>query len=259
MFLGILLANSGKKIEMKTLFLLLLSILSSQLYAQIGCKKLKGIGGDSTVCFHKNGKVSTIDFEIVEHDRYFEFRAYDTKGNESLKTHHGYLHGGASLDVTYYENGAIRTARKTFQPDGGIQHYDATSFFNEDGTFHHEEENSWDKELTLRTPPIYDFPEPKKAVVEPKNDTVFVFLKNASSRKIEILINKKTGSDQSEKFVLKKQSEQAIGYFISQGKSVQVEDLWDIYVIPNRKTTKIKRIAAPELSSKNKQVLLFVE
>jgi hypothetical protein len=244
---------------MKTLFLLLVSVFSSQSFAQIGCKKLKGRGGDSTVCYHKNGKVSTIDFEIVEHDRYFEFLAYDAKGNESLKAHHGYLHGGASLEVAYYENGAIRTARKTFQPDGGIQHFDATSFFNEDGTFHHEEDNSWDKELTLRTPPIYDFPEPKKAVVEPKKDSVFVYLKNASSRKIEVLINKKTGSDQSEKVVLKKQSEQQIGYFISQGKNEKVEELWDVFLIPSRKTSKIKRISAPELSSKNKQVIVFVE
>lgn len=244
---------------MKTLFLFLAILLSSQSFGQLACKKLKGRGGDSTVCFHKNGKVSTIDFEIVEHDRYYEFRAYDTKGNESLKAHHGYLHGGASLDVTYYENGAIRSARKTFQPDGGIQHYDATSFFNEDGTFHHEEDNSWDKQLIIYNPPIYDFPEPKKAVVEPKIDTVYVYLKNASSRKIEVLVNKKAGSDQSEKVIMNKQSEQQIGYFISQGKNEKVEDLWDIYVIPNRKTTKIKRIAAPELSSKNKQVLLFVE
>jgi hypothetical protein len=244
---------------MKILFLLLVSVFSSQSYAQIGCKKLKGRGGDSTVCYHKNGKVSTIDFEIVEHDRYFEFRAYDTKGNESLKAHHGYLHGGASLDVTYYENGAIRTARKTFQPDGGIQHFDATSFFNEDGTFNHEEDNSWDKQLIIYNPPIYDFPEPKKAVVEPKKDTVFVYLKNASSRKIEVLINKKTGSDQLEKVVLKKQSEQQIGYFISQGKNEKVEELWDVFLIPSRKTSKIKRISAPELSSKNKQVIVFVE
>jgi hypothetical protein len=244
---------------MKTLFLILVILFSSQSFAQLACKKLKGRGGDSTVCYHKNGKVSTIDFETVEHERYFEFRAYDINGNESLKANHGYLHGGASLDVKYYDNGAIRTARKTFQPDGGIQHYDATSFFNEDGTFHHEEDNSWDKELIVHHPPIYDFPEPKKAVVEVKSDTVYVYLKNASSRKIEVLVNKKAGTDQSEKFVLKKQSEQTIGYFISQGKNEKVEELWDIYVIPNRKTTKIKRIAAPELSSKNKQVLLFVE
>lgn len=244
---------------MKALFLLLVILFSSQSFGQLACKKLKGRGGDSTVCYHKNGKVSTIDFETVEHDRYFEFRAYDVNGNEVLKANHGYLHGGASLEVAYYENGAIRTARKTFQPDGGIQHYDATSFFNEDGTFNHEEDNSWDKQLIIYNPPIYDFPEPKKAVVELKSDTVYVYLKNTSSRKIEILINKKTGSDQSEKFVVKKQSELVIGYFISQGKNEKVEELWDIYVIPTRKTVKIKRIVAPELSSKNKQVLLFVE
>jgi len=244
---------------MKTLFLFLAILLSSQSFGQLACKKLKGRGGDSTVCYHKNGKVSTIDFETVEHDRYFEFRAYDINGKESLKANHGYLHGGASLDVTYYENGAIRTARKTFQPDGGIQHFDATSFFNEDGTFNHEEDNSWDKQLIIYNPPIYDFPEPKKAVVEPKIDTVYVYLKNASSHKIEVLINKKAGSDQSEKVVLKKQSEQQIGYFISQGKNEKVEDLWDVFLIPSRKTSKIKRISAPELSSKNKQVIVFVE
>jgi hypothetical protein len=244
---------------MKTLFLLLIILISSESFAQLACKKLKGRGGDSTVCYHKNGKVSTIDFETVEHERYFEFRAYDINGNESLKANHGYLHGGASLDVAYYDNGAIRSARKTFQPDGGIQHYDATSFFNEDGTFNHEEDNSWDKQLIIYNPPIYDFPEPKKAVVEPKTDTVYVYLKNTSSHKIEVLINKKAGSDQSEKVVLKKQSEQVIGYFISQGKNEKVEDLWNIYLIPNRKSTKVKRISAPELSSKTKQVIVFLE
>lgn len=244
---------------MKTLLLTLILLVSCGLNAQLSCKKLKGKGGDSTVCFHKNGKVSSIDFQTVEHDRYFEFRAYDVNGNEVLKANHGYLHGGASLEVAYYENGAIRTARKTFQPDGGIQHYDATSFFNEDGTFNHEEDNSWDKQLIIYNPPIYDFPEPKKAVVEPKSDTVYVFVKNASSRKLEVLVIKQKGSEVSEKVVVKPRTEQAIGYFISQGKNEKVEDLWDVFLIPSKKTHKIKRISAPELSSKKKQVIVFME
>src|SRR5574343_1800777 len=244
---------------MKALFLLLVILFSSQSFGQLACKKLKGRGGDSTVCYHKNGKVSTIDFETVEHDRYFEFRAYDVNGSEVLKANHGYLHGGASLEVAYYENGAIRTARKTFQPDCGIQHYDATSFFNEDGTFNHEDDNSWDKQLIIYNPPIYDFPEPKKAVVEPKSDTVYVYLKNASSRKLEVLVIKQKGSEVSEKIVVKPRTEQAFGYFISQGKNEKVEDLWDVYLIPSKKTHKIKRISAPELSSKKKKVIVFMK
>jgi hypothetical protein len=54
-------------------------------------------------------------------------------GNKVLETGHGLLHGSASLDVKYHSNGAIKSARRTFQPDGGIQHYDATTFYHVTG------------------------------------------------------------------------------------------------------------------------------
>ena len=70
-------------------------------------------------------------------------------GNKILETGHGLLHGSASWDVKYHLNGAIESAKRTFQSDGGFQHNDATSYFHQDDIFSHEGANSWGRQLTV--------------------------------------------------------------------------------------------------------------
>lgn len=240
------------------IFICSLIVLSYSTNAQLNCKTFTGKGGDSVVCFHKNGKVSSIDFETIEHKNYYEFQAFDVSGNQVLKANHGYLHGGASLDVKYYDNGAIRSARKTFQPDGGIQHYDATSFFNEDGTFHHEEDNSWDRQILVHTPPIYDFPEKKSAVVEVKKDTVKVFLKNTTSRNLKVLVGKTTVKEAKQILKIKKHSELEIGTFVPTKTALNWEQFYAVEVLPFKKKYEIITVKKTELDTPQKQFIVFL-
>jgi hypothetical protein len=163
----------------------LLFSLSFALFSQLDCRTNKIFSGDSSICFHQNGTVSTINFPSSQHERYYIFFAFDVNGNKVLETGYGILHGAGSLDVNYHSNGAIKSARRTFQPDGGIQHYDATTFYHEDGTFSHEEDHSWDRQHTV---PVYDPSPIVHSQEEEKKDKIEIQLLNLTASKQRVLV-----------------------------------------------------------------------
>lgn len=198
------------------LLLILLQIISFESYSQLKCKTLKGSKGDSVLCYHLNGKISTIEYYDMQRERYQHFIAFDNKGKEIYKKEHGCWHGCGSLYVKYHENGSLKSARSTFQPDGGIQYYDVTSYFNEDGSFSHEVDMSRNvHEHILVTPKPLEKPKETKTVVETKKvDSLTLILKNASSRKVRILIGRTGSYDSKKVYVLKKNTELEIGKYL---------------------------------------------
>jgi hypothetical protein len=169
----------------KGYLIILLLINFAPVWSQLNCHTIKIFSGDSTICFHQKGSISTITFPSKQHERYYHFQAFDLNGNKVLETSHGVLHGSASLDVKYHANGAIKSARRTFQPDGGIQHYDATTFYHEDGTFSHEEDNSWDRQLTV---PVYDPSPIVHSKEEEKKEKIEIQLLNLTASKQRVLV-----------------------------------------------------------------------
>lgn len=247
---------------MKFLFFISFSLLCfSESLAQLKCKTLKGKFGDSTTCFHLNGKVSTIDFTGSESDRYRHFIAYDSKGNEMYKAEHGCWHGCGSLDVKYYPNGSIQSARKTFQPDGGIQHYDNTSFFNEDGTFNHEEDNSWDTmHERIEVVPVENTKQSRKQVKSEVKavDSLICIVKNTNPYKVELLVANPGDFSKKRIVKIKKHQEINLGSYLPTSGKEDPLLYFDIDIIPSKRSKRTHFIFQTDFKSENNRYLYIV-
>jgi hypothetical protein len=239
--------------------LLLISVLSFSFFAQsqLNCKKLKGRYGDSTVCFHQSGTKSTVEFHDRENDRYQWFIAYNVKGNKIFEGGHGYRHGGGSLDVKYHSNGSISSVRSTFQPDGGIQYYDVTAYFAEDGSFIRREDNSWDRQLTIQ-PYVHHSVETEKPVHEVR-DSIQYLLKNTTKHKIKILLVDTKNSDIRRVEIIRRNKVIDLGTFEKKRNLNGLFDYYRIEILPANSKGRIILISNEALSNSKKEYMVFIE
>jgi hypothetical protein len=224
--------------------------------AQLNCKTLKGLMGDSVICYHANGKVSTITFPEDGFERYSHTVIYDLYGNEVYQGGQGYRHGGGSLYLTYYKNGAVSSARSTFQPDGGIQYFDVTTFFNEDGTFLRKEDNSWDRQLTIPT-----YIEHNRVVEKPTDkakDSVNYFIKNISGKKMTLLLTKPKEPEYKKLVVIRNNKVFDAGKFEKYNPNIKISDIYRIDILPLKKNYRTVLINSTELNSNGREFYLIV-
>lgn len=155
------------------------------------------------------------------------------------KTDHGCLHGCGSLTVRYYSNGSVESARKTFQPDGGIQYYDITIFFNEDGTFNREEDNSWDPFQDPKIIPIENPNPPRKDIKsEPKVvDSLVLICMNTNPFKVELLVGQKGSVKKVIK--IKKHQDFILGKYLPINGKEDALLIFEIDIIPSKKSKRI--------------------
>ncbi len=229
--------------------------------SQLNCKKLKGRFGDSTVCFHQSGGKSTIEFHDRENDRYQHFIAYDSKGNKIFEGGHGYRHGGGSLYVNYHSNGTISSARSTFQPDGGIQYYDVTTYFAEDGSFIRREDNSWDRQVTI---PTYvhqpkEEEKPKEKPVEKLKDSIQYLIKNTTKHTIKVLLIDAKNNENRMVEVIKRNKVLDLGKFEKKKNANGIFDYYRIEVLPGKRNSRILLINDDKLKTENKEYMVFIE
>jgi hypothetical protein len=226
--------------------------------AQLNCQTIDIFSGDSTICFHQIGTVSTLTFPSKQHERYYHFQAFDVNGNKVVETGHGLLHGAGSLDVIYHSNGAIKSARSTFQPDGGIQHYDVTTFYKEDGTFSHEEDHSWDRQITQT---IFEPSEPV-SVVQPKpyqEDSLSFHIKNTTNRKVKVLVGHTGKSVSKEIIIVKKNTSVEIGKYLPVGNDNDPNLYFDLDILPNNRFVQPKLIWSNEfLIERNSYLIIAI-
>lgn len=226
-------------------------------FTQLKCKTLKGRFGDSTICFHENKRVSTIDYPDSEADQYKHFLAFDANGNKLFEGGHGYRHGGGSLDVKYFGNGSVSSVRSTFQPDGGIQHYDVTTYFNEDGSFNRREDNSWDKQLTFFTYTTPTEETPVNKTVQ-KVDSVNYILKNSSGKKLKILVSSLKDPILKEVIVLRNNKERSLGVFERVQKKNGVYVHLRLDVLPEKEKFRTVIVSDDQLTSAEKEYLVII-
>jgi hypothetical protein len=241
----------------KFYFLFLLLALVFPIKSQLNCQTIDIFSGDSTICFHQIGTVSTLTFPSKQHERYYHFQAFDVNGNKVVETGYGILHGAGSLDVIYHSNGAIKSARSTFQPDGGIQHYDVTTFFKEDGTFSHEEDHSWDRQITQ---PIFE-PSKPVSVVQPKpyrEDSLLFYIKNTTNRKVKVLVGHKGKSVNKEIVTVKKNASVEIGKYLPVGNDNDPNRYFDLDILPNNRFVQPQLIWSNDFLIERNSYLLIV-
>lgn len=175
-------------------------LFSQNIEAQLKCKTTKDAAGETTTCYHANSKKSTVIFNDAKEYRWHKLKIYDNAGNEIYSKEYGVKWGSSGVDLNYYANGQVQSARYTMQPDGGIQHYDVKTVFKDDGKFDHEEDNSLGddgrRHLTPQYTPIPPVKtEPTKPEVKKPNECAPVqtqfdfYIVNNTSDEIVITCN----------------------------------------------------------------------
>jgi hypothetical protein len=218
------------------------------------------VKGDSVLCYHQNGRISTVTYPDADaYSMNYRYTiVYDQKGNEVYRGGQGYKHGGGSLYLKYYANGAVSSARSTFQPDGGIQYHDETTYFNEDGTYLRKEDNSRNTHNPTVFSPVTVFTTqpPQTPPPAPKVDSVEVFIKNTTGKRISILIQAKSAKEKTLIHVKKK--EVSIGKYLPIKGNHDPASYFDLIVIPDKKKKSAQVIWKPEFleGTKNRLVLI---
>lgn len=157
---------------MKTACILLFILIQTPLlFAQLKCKTTtQGDGSTVKKCFHKNGKVSTVETWSKD-KRQGNLKGFNKQGKELFSHDLRHYGGHASAQVTYFPNGQVKSIYYSDSPDGGIQYYNSTTEFDEAGNQISFDERRHDDDLHLRIPAppartIPDTTKPKKPVVE---------------------------------------------------------------------------------------------
>jgi len=132
------------------LFCLFLFGLSG--FAQYSPKTTKQREGSSVKkCFHKNGKVSTL--EIWDKDqRNGNLKGFNNQRKELFSLSLRRYGGHASARLTYYPNGQVQSVYYSDAPDGGIQYYHSTMEFDKLGRQTSFREDKYPDELRPEAP-----------------------------------------------------------------------------------------------------------
>jgi hypothetical protein len=133
----------------------LIFILISGASAQQGSKTFTRKDTVWTISYFATGQKSTVIYSLVSDSRWHQLKAYDKSGKVIYERSYGLKHGSSGVDLKYHPNGGIYTAHYTMQPDGGIQHYDVSSYFTPEGKLDHEEDNSLGDDGLRHLQPIY--------------------------------------------------------------------------------------------------------
>ena len=98
--------------------------------------------------YNRNGKIaSSVCYD--RDGRWGKAKAFGIKGELIYEKEVRHVAGTASVEFSYYENGAVKAAKWYSAPDGGIQWYNTTTFFSPEGKIEREEEyNYYDKPTT---------------------------------------------------------------------------------------------------------------
>lgn len=219
--------------RMKILFFISCVLIFSPVFTQLETKIIQGKYGDSTLTFHENHQISTIDFHIT--DRLSKTIVYNSNGKELFQGEHGYQYGSHGLDIKFYPNGQVASIRKTFQPDGGIQYDDHAYFYDEDGTFIREEDYSLPTQLiTQPTPTTYQQEIIRETSTPPKMDSIKLFIKNTTQHKIKLLVRSKT--TQYDWIVkIKKNQTSFIGSYLDYSNQLPPDNYYEVIILPKKK------------------------
>lgn len=202
---------------MKTALFLLLIIIQTPLFAQFNCKTTKQKDGSEVKkCFHKNGKVSTL--ETWEKDkRHGNLKGFNNQGKELFSLALRHYGGHASAQLTWYPNGQVKSVSYSDAPDGGIQYYHSTRQFDEAGNQTSFTEDSYDDKLKLdiREVPVRDTAKPRKPLVEINRvlekpvvkKRLQVVIENKSTKKVSLAVKFSDGKKEEVKTVALKPGE----------------------------------------------------
>ena len=148
---------------MKKIYLLLLLLLvMGNVFAQTD----RPLHKKTNIHTFKNGKVAT--YELWDRQQHGKVYAFDHSGKEIYSNDIGYFGGSHHTEFTYYPDGAVKTIHSTHQPDGGIQYYDVTIYYTNDGVVERTDDRSLDGHGQYKViAPSYEQPTKPGAIPKP--------------------------------------------------------------------------------------------
>ena len=228
--------------------------------AQLSCKtKATTDGGTVKTCLHKNGKVSTS--ETWDKDKRFgNAIAYNSKGEELYNHSLRSVGGHAYVSLEYFANGQVSKVYYSDAPDGGIQFYNSTTKFDENGvqTEFHETKYPHEIQMVLvepsvkKTEPVVEQKkeEPKQEVVECailfKN---YFEIQNGTTSKVTIKINalqNNTVIGESREIVLEPSRKFVFDTVFTAQVGLQ-EDIYKLEIVSYTRKHKNKHVKLMEL------------
>lgn len=122
-------------------------------FAQLNCKETSNEKGSYLYCYHKNGKISTERFKTTSQTYMAQgySKAFDTEGNEIYNEKTSQSGLISSVNFTYYENGAVKSANYSAHPDAGIQWFEKTVYFDKNGNITSQTELETDNQGNLQS------------------------------------------------------------------------------------------------------------
>lgn len=115
--------------------------------------------------YHQKGSISTKSVIFSEEVKWGYAKAFNTDGKEIYSMGTRRFGGHASVEFSYYDNGAVRIAHYSSHPDGGIQWGDITHYFDQQGNVTSIIDNSSDMyghpQLHLTEEPVIERQEPE--------------------------------------------------------------------------------------------------
>lgn len=117
---------------MRQSFTLVLALVVGHTWAQIGRKELRTDTGTVVLHHFKTGGISTREWTDQD-GRWGSSWAYNKRGEVIFHGQTRRFAGHASVRFKYHPNGAVSRVETSDAPDGGIQWYQSTTTFDEEG------------------------------------------------------------------------------------------------------------------------------
>lgn len=188
--------------------------------------------------------------------RWGEAIAYDRNGKKIHEWSLRKVAGHASVTFSYYPDGGVKKAYWSSAPDGGIQWYKTTTYFEEDGTVSKELEDKHDRlggsgivQLRPRRKPVV-----KQEVAECA--TIYsseFWFENTTKRTVVIKVSHRHRSNEVKEIVLHPKETKKGGYIIEAERFLSPEAYYDFSCAPQNKRMKQDLIIVPSKKGPEQQ------
>lgn len=261
-------------------FVLFQCLLTTVAFGQLNCKeKVTADKGSEKKCLHKNGKVSTLE-TWDQAKRWGQLKGYNSQGVELFSHSLRSFGGHAYAQIDYYPNGQVSKIYFSDAPDGGIQYYNSTTTFDENGAQTGFYETKYPNELELIKPYVEEVkPQPVKkepakeetVKEEPKPEVVecailfknYFEVQNATSSKVTLKINALPNNSvvtQSQEVVLEP-SQKIVFDTIFTAQIGLKEKVYEVEIVKfnaKRKNKKVKLIAPNPVETTDSKTMYWL-
>jgi hypothetical protein len=207
-----------------------------------------------TYTYFKNGKIATSQCYDTN-NRWGRAKAFDKQGKEIYDKELRRIAGHSSVQFTFYESGAVKTAYWSSAPDAGIQWYRTNTSFSEDGKITSETEDNYDKGPGVVAPKSPGYvTKPRPSPVKPAPSTTMecaviysseFWFKNTTPYSVVVTATRKSGPTETYTLTLRPRQTMKAGQMIGAQIFYTPADYYNFSVKPLKESLKQRFIILP--------------